>query len=125
MSPPEDETGYTRRAAIVTARCQSDRSMFGMRMEETGDGRWMATWAFAIPAERAAREGYTETRLDGTFDIVEEYPGCPGCANRSFAKCGACSELGCSTGTGFWTCPHCGVGGTLNGYITSLSSNAD
>lgn len=125
MTPPEQDAPGPRRAAIVTVKCASDRSLFGMRMEETAPGRWMATWAFAIPPERAAREGYTQTRLDGFFDVAEGYPGCPACANRTFAKCGRCSGLGCSTGQGHWTCPHCGVGDTLKGYIKFLSSNED
>jgi hypothetical protein len=115
----------TRRAVIVTARCMADRSLFGMRMEQAARGLWMATWAFSIPPDRAAREGYTETRVDGSFGMAEGYPGCPGCANRSFAQCNLCSGLGCSTGQGYWTCPHCGVGGPLEGSITSLSSSAD
>ncbi len=117
--------GETPRAAIVTVRCLSDHSLFGMRMEQTAHGGWVATWAFSIPPERAHREGYTETRLKGSFDVAEGYPGCPGCANRAFAKCNACSGLGCSSGQGYWTCPHCGLGGPLSGSITSLSSHAD
>lgn len=125
MTASEESAPGARRAAIVTVKCVSDHSLFGMRMEEIGRGRWAATWAFAISPERAAREGYTETRLDGTFDMAEDYPGCPGCANRTFAKCGSCSKLGCSTWEGYWTCPHCGAGDTLKGRITFLSSKEE
>ena len=63
MTLSQEDTPGPRRAAILTVRCVHDHSLFGIRMEETGAGFWLATWAFAIPPERAAREGYTETPL--------------------------------------------------------------
>ncbi|HEV2346838.1 MAG TPA: hypothetical protein VGS97_22240 [Actinocrinis sp.] len=127
MSPSRRTSGLPQQqAAVVTARCLSTPVVFGIRMQHDSASTWSATWAFAISAERAAREGYTDTRLSGSFALSTGYPGCPGCGNPSFAQCFACHGLGCwSTTDTRWKCPACGRDQDLGGTIREMSAGAD
>jgi len=113
-------------AAVVLAQCQSTPVVFGIRMQHDGSSAWAATWAFAISAARAAREGYTRTKLAGSFVVATQYPGCPGCGSASFAQCFACKSLGCWSGVDRnWKCPACGDFITLDSTIREMNAGPD
>lgn len=113
-------------AAVVLARCGSTPVVFGIRMQHDGSAAWLATWAFAISAARATREGYTQTKLAGSFVLATQYPGCPGCGSVSFAQCFTCKALGCWSGVDRnWKCPTCGDVITLNSTISEMKAGSD
>jgi hypothetical protein len=115
-----------QQAAVVTAKCLSTPVVFGIRMQHDNASTWSATWAFAISAERAAREGYTDTRLTGSFTLGTGYPGCPGCKNPSLAQCFACRALGCWSITDqHWKCPACGRDSIISGTISEMNAGSD
>lgn len=125
---PDRRTGElpAQQAAVVTARCLSTPVVFGIRMQQDSASTWSATWAFAISAERAAREGYTDTRLAGSFTLGTGYPGCPGCGNASFAQCFSCQTLGCwSTTDRHWKCPGCARNQVISGSIREMNASGD
>jgi len=113
------------KVVIVVARCSQHRRDYGIRFEEVAAGQWGGTWAFALQAAAAQREGYDKTELRGTFGFNDDYPGCPYCRSESIFRCG-CGKVAC------WdrvvqqvTCPWCNSMGTLQGAIDSLSSAGD
>jgi hypothetical protein len=112
------------RVAIVLGRCQTKGVEFGIRFERVANS-WIADWAFLLKPGASKREGYGETRLTGSFEFSNSYPGCPGCSNRSAFLCG-CGKLGCWDGLlSTVTCPWCGQTGKLEGQITDLLAGQD
>lgn len=125
MNRKVDRAGQPQ-AAVVLARCSTTPAVFGIRMQHDSASAWSATWAFAISAARAAREGYTHTKLAGSFELGVGYPGCPGCGNPSFAQCFTCKALGCwSAVDSNWKCPGCGRVILLNGTIREMKAGSD
>jgi hypothetical protein len=114
------------RADIVLARCSKTTDSFGMRFQETPPGHWVLTWAFALSAGAAAREGYDNGAVAGTFAIRSDYPGCPHCGSMSFVLCFGCDKVGCQPVEASWfRCPWCGNQGQITGPITRLSTRGD
>ena len=112
-------------AVIVTARCSRSREWWGIRMEQQGEGRWVATWSFALKERTAKREGYDRTQLSGEFLLAPEFPGCAHCKGERVVKC-ACGGVGCHNGEGTtFTCPWCEKKGKLEGTINSLAAGGD
>ena len=110
---------------ILLARCRVNRQPFGVRYEEKTPGRWQASWAFAIPEDRAKREGYDRTVLEGSFDYEKDYPGCPHCFARRLVKC-SCGHIFCYDGKGGrLTCPWCGKSGEITGVASRLDVDSD
>ena len=97
-----------KNASVVCAKCAKYKKTFGVRAEKRENG-WFFTWAFPMNDEVAAREGYTDTKLEGGFSHDEEYPGCPYCHAAVLVQCGGCNKLGCyDTISKDYTCPSCG-----------------
>jgi hypothetical protein len=114
-----------RRIVIVSARCSGDGECFGIRLESRSAGTWSATWAFAIKAERAKREGYGSTVVKGAFDLPEEYPGCPHCHAKSLFVC-SCGQVACWSGSGSAVmCPACHKRGNVEGTATQVRAGGD
>jgi hypothetical protein len=65
--------------AIGIAKCPTSGRIYGVRVEERQDKKWIATWTFPVKAEVAKREGYAANRFP--YDLVydKDYPGCPYC----------------------------------------------
>ncbi len=95
-------------ANILLAKCPRSHSTFGMRVEKRG-GDWVRTWAFKIKEESAVKEGFDKTKIEGSFDAVDEYPGCPYCGSYGFIVCGRCGKISCYSGDGRTAeCEWCG-----------------
>lgn len=112
---------------ILTARCRSNRQLFGVRFEEDPllTGRWRADWAFDLKEDRAKREGYDKTTLEGSFDYQKDYPGCPHCFSRRLVKC-SCGKVFCYDGKGGQlTCPWCGATGRVTGVASKVDVDRD
>ena len=101
-----------RIAKVALAKCQKSKQLFGIRMEQKGYGTWELTWAFALDARYARKEGYDKESVNGSFSCGPEYPGCPYCGSRQWVKC-TCGKLGCWHGEGMFTCPWCGRSGEV------------
>lgn len=115
------------RVEVVTCRCSRTKALFGIRFEEVARGQWHATWAFLIRADVAGREGYTDSRIEGSFHLAAEYPGCPAdCSRRDFVLCVNCDRLGCADEyADYYRCPWCDHGGSVGGSIEGLNSGKD
>ncbi len=110
---------------IVTGICALGKSGFGIRLEETGRGNWIADWAFSIRSGTAKREGYDKSTISGSFRFSDQFPGCPHCKSRSFVKC-ACGSVVCYDGeSSTFRCPVCGISGAIGGDVKNLSAGED
>ena len=113
-------------ARIIICKCSSCKKVFGMRTEETGYRQWMVNWAFPISDKRVKSEKYDLNRIEGSFSLASEYPGCPYCGNRSFFSCGKCGKLTCwDSNTVEVTCSYCGVIDKISGTISSIDVGGD
>jgi uncharacterized protein YegL len=74
-------------AAIGIAKCPKHGKIYGVLIEEHGK-KWYAKWAFAIRAEVAKREGFTEQSFPSDIQYAKEYPGCPHCNKFEKLKTG-------------------------------------
>lgn len=111
---------------IVVSRCATTKASFGCRLEETARREWNLTWAFALPPERAQREGYDRAEAKGSISVAPEYPGCPGCGSGGLVLCARCDRLGCwDRESRVFTCPWCTASGPIGGQITRLSGGGD
>lgn len=113
-------------AAVVAARCGRERGDFGIRLERTHGGGWVADWAFRLPAGLGERERYGSTELQNAISMAETYPSCPYCRATSIWRCGACERVSCWDGVSEQAkCAHCGVTCKLSGTIDQLRGGAD
>ena len=95
-------------ANVVLMKCSATKHLFGVRIQKT-DGDWVRTWAFKINEARAAKEGYDKTKISGTLNETEGFPGCPYCGKRGFFICGYCKQVACMEyNDQSATCPGCG-----------------
>lgn len=115
----------TGAATVVLARCCRTEEHFGVRFEERARGAWFATWAFGMKPAVASREHFDRSTISGSFNTDDDYPGCPSCGAPSFVRCGACGQMGCWRSPTRYRCPWCSDEGTVEGYITELSSSDD
>ena len=83
-------------ASVILSKCSKHKRTFGIRIEKRGSD-WVRTWAFPIDEARAKREGFDRTKVTGSLQAVDRYPGCPYCESYSFVKCG-CGKLVCYNG---------------------------
>lgn len=108
-------------ARVILARCQQNKKLFGMRIENQGTIRkhWIMDWAFQIDEESARNEGFDSEKVMGNIDITIDYPGCPYCGSTGFVVCGNCGRLCCWNDGSYSTCAWCGdtrrVGGEYDG----------
>jgi hypothetical protein len=113
------------KVVVVMARCSRSRQGFGIRFEEQAEDRWVADWAFAIPATSDGREWYGRGDVTGAFEVADTYPGCPHCHAPSIFQC-VCGKVACWDGENRTaTCPWCGTTVELRDLIGSLSARAD
>lgn len=112
-------------AEVVVCKCGKTHQLYGMRAEEKTKNQWDLTWAFPISPSRQKNEKYDGSNLQGSFNLTEEFPGCPYCGNIGFFKCGTCGKLTCWTGEKTVTCSHCGKVSQIGGTIESLSGGGD
>ena len=110
---------------VVLARCARDKSVFGVRVEETSPGQWFATWAFATRESVGKNEGYDRASIAGAFGFDPSYPGCPCCHSKVLVQC-ACGKVSCWQGeTDVVTCAWCGVKGKVEGVAQQVSVGID
>jgi hypothetical protein len=115
----------TPNVVIVLAKCRKHKQPYGIRIEEKQPSVWLADWAFIIQENKARKEGYDRSEIQGTFGIDPAYPGCPYCHSPGFFKCG-CGKVACWDGeTPVVTCPWCNSKGKLTGAIDNLSAGGD
>lgn len=68
----------------VMCRCSETKKLFGIRFYTNNGKKWKAEWAFPLKESADKRgKGYTNP-AKGSFDVGEEYPGCPNCGNPTF-----------------------------------------
>jgi len=67
------------RAAVGIAKCPVTGKIYGVRVEERTNKKWVATWAFSIKPEVAKREGYSTNQFPPDILYENTYPGCPYC----------------------------------------------
>lgn len=61
----------------VMCRCSETNKLFGIRFDTKNGKKLEAEWAFPLKEGANKREkGYTNP-IKGSFDVGEEYPGCP------------------------------------------------
>lgn len=114
-------TAMSARVILVSLTCSSTR--------HPGVGRFV--WhehSWVLHGVSRQRPGCTlpssdgET-LSGSFQIPEDYPGCPSCRADNFVRCHMCANLGCwDSSWELFMCPTCGRSGPVSGYIDSISS---
>ncbi|HST85837.1 MAG TPA: hypothetical protein VLL08_29135 [Kineosporiaceae bacterium] len=83
---------------------------------------WQLSWVddSSVPDGDSRRDS---APMSGSFVTAADYPGCPGCSNAGFVRCGSCTGLGCwQPGTKRYHCPHCKVTAQITGSITSIKS---
>jgi len=81
-------------AQIVLAKCRANQ-LYGIRVEKK-DKDWLMTWAFKMNEKKAVSEGYTEQKkLEGSFPLAENYPGCPYCGAKQLILCENCGKISC------------------------------
>ena len=116
-------SNYNMEANIVLGRCYLNRQLFGMRVEKRNFD-WVRTWAFRISEKSASAEGFDKVNITGSFDDVDEYPGCPYCGGRNIIVCGNCGKITCRYGDQmFFTCQWCGTQSQLQ-EVETLSTDA-
>ena len=71
-----------KNVAVGVAKCPSTGRIYGVRVEERPDKKWIATWAFPIKPELAKREGYIENQFPPDLLYDKNFPGCPYCEKR-------------------------------------------
>lgn len=114
-------------ARIAMCKCKELKGKtYGVRFQRDGSG-WKYTWAFPMNEGSAKREGYNDTRIMGSIEPDEDYPGCPYCKTKYFVICGTCHHLNCNVNTGnIFTCEWCGASGTLGDfYGDGIASGGD
>lgn len=113
-------------AQIILCKCSKAQGIYAMRAEEALKNKWKINWAFAITAKRAQSEKYNSSQINGSFDLADEFPGCPFCGNMSFFSCGTCGKLTCWDGvTKTVKCAHCGKVSDIEGTIATISTGED
>lgn len=81
---------------------------------------------FSYERRRDKRESGFSSTIKGTFEIGDEYPGCPHCGNTMFFMCGNCKKLACWDGENSHViCPHCGFESDLDSYITEIHGDGN
>ena len=81
-------------ANVILAKCSRHNKTFGIRVEKR-ENDWVRTWAFPIDEAKAKREGFHKTKIKGTLDAVDGFPGCPYCENQGFVICLGCGKMSC------------------------------
>lgn len=110
-----------RVAKITIAKCMKTGREFSIRLEQTTQDRWEATWASKIPATRVRNESTMSRRADeikiSGLTFSPTYPGCPHCQGTIIVPCPnpGCRKLYChDMGQGLQSrCPWCGTRGLL------------
>lgn len=97
-----------REGIVVTAYCNRNGKLFGIRTERIDSNRWIQDWAFPIDSVRAASEKYDKNQVNGEILISEEYPGCPYCGAQGWFECAMCKSIVCRNNESSVICPKCG-----------------
>lgn len=105
-------------ANVILCKCDHKHT-FGIRVEKRG-GDWVRTWAFKIDEDKAKNEGYDRVEINGSFDPVDGYPGCPYCGEIGLVCC-SCGKWNCASslsepdrhGNEQFTCNWCGETGSV------------
>jgi hypothetical protein len=105
------------RAFAVMAVCPKANKHYGITVDYLAEDSFRFVWAFKVDPEKAHREGYDTTNVNGTVTLDDEYPGCPYCKSHQFIFC-TCGAIICWNGEEKVTCPKCG----FTGEITTVSS---
>ena len=81
-------------ANVILAKCSKQNKTFGVRVEKR-ENDWVRTWAFPIDEAKAKREGFHKTKIKGSLDGADGFPGCPYCGNYHFVICLGCGNMSC------------------------------
>ena len=95
-------------AKVVLMRCQHNKKLFGVRIQQNHGNTWAMTWAFPVSEKRAQNEGFDKETLSVSLDYSSTYPGCPYCTSQGFVLCGNCGKLTCYNHSGEFNCAWCG-----------------
>jgi hypothetical protein len=104
---------------FVIVNCADTRRTMTGRFIEQGN-YWNLAELHLRESQGMAQTDEAPERLAGTFGLADEFSGCPECGNRSYVRCGACGELSCWPGTGYFACVACGNGSMPEGRINDV-----
>lgn len=105
-------TKISRNAFVVLAMCNEAKKTYGITVDKFSD-KYSLIWAFKINKDKAHKEGFDSTSVNGQINIDINYPGCPYCGSKNFYVCGNCNSIVCYHGENYVTCPACGFGGEI------------
>lgn len=112
-------------AIFIPVNCISSHRTFYARYDYAYDNTWVLTYGLkTLPSESSGNIMSTNmSKIDVSNARVGPQYKCPYCGNRSFVHCGKCHKLTCYSGTGNFTCDHCGNIGEVSGVIDSLEGD--
>lgn len=100
-------------ATVICAKCGKMKQLYGIRTEKINNN-WYFTWSFALNADVAKREGYSDTLINETPRSKEDFPGCPYCHSKDMIYCHNCKKINCYNGEERFTCSWCGITGEVS-----------
>lgn len=105
----------------VICRCSETNKLFGIRFDTKNGKKWEVEWAFPLK-EGADKRGKGHTNpVNGSFDVGEEYSGCPNCGNPTFFLCSVCGKISCRDGeTSHVVCANCDSEIYIDSPITEI-----
>ena len=109
----------SEKAFATLAACEKTKRFWGITVDEEGPRIYRFVWSFKIDKNKAKREGYDSTRVNGDVILDDEYPGCPYCGEKRFYVCERCGAVVCWHGSSIVTCPNCRSTGEIE-YVETV-----
>lgn len=107
-------------AFATLAICGKSKQHFGITVDSVSKNKFVIVWSFKIDEEKAHREHFDQTKITGSFEIDQDFPGCPYCGAKRLVVC-QCGALICYNGEEKITCPKCGRIGTIKKVAEYIS----
>lgn len=118
MSDSDDMT------ALVPARCcETDQPYFNEFEYRSAGWTAVRTTVPEVGTAGGSSVNEREATLQGPFEFLPQYDGCPHCPNTGLFQCGHCEELACwNVSKSLVTCPHCGAETNIEGDFESMDA---
>ncbi len=105
-------TNLSNNAFAIVCYCPESKRQYGITVDLIGPKLYSLIWAFKINMDKAKREGFDKTTVQGNIQTDENYPGCPYCGTKQIVVC-ACGGIICYHGERTITCPKCNMTGAV------------
>ncbi len=104
--------GVKIEAKVIVVKCGCGK-YYGVRVEKRA-GKWVLTWAFPLSEKTISKENYSSnsSRMSGTFEFGDNYPGCPYCGSYGIVMCN-CGKISCATEGDTAKCNWCNTEGRV------------